>query len=212
MKLLERLLNRQDGVSTIEFALVVPVFMILGMYGAEIAWLNAASMEASQVALALADNASRLGQTDNSGVTPTITNNDVQSVLTGALEEGSDIGLAENGRVILSSLEVHPVTGKQYIHWQKCMGQGKQASAHGKPDTTGSALSAIASGISLGGKKVTSSSNSAVMVAEVWYEYNGLFGTMFVQPITIHEQATIIVRDDRNVGPGLSGTNNKIDC
>ena len=44
MKLLERLLNRQDGVSTIEFALVVPVFMILGMYGAEIAWLNAASM------------------------------------------------------------------------------------------------------------------------------------------------------------------------
>lgn len=212
MKLLERLLNRQDGVSTIEFALVVPVFMILGMYGAEIAWLNAASMEASQVALALADNASRLGQTDNSGVTPTITSNDVQSVLTGALEEGSDIGLAENGRVILSSLEVHPVTGKQYIHWQKCMGQGKQASAHGKPDTTGSALSAIASGISLGGKKVTSSSNSAVMVAEVWYEYNGLFGTMFVQPITIHEQAAIIVRDDRNVGPGLSGTNNKIDC
>lgn len=212
MKLLRRLLDRQDGVSTVEFALVVPLFMILGMYGAEIAWLNAASMEASQVALALADNASRLGQTDNSGVTPTITSNDVQSVLTGALEEGSDIGLAENGRVILSSLEVHPVTGKQYIHWQKCMGQGKQASAHGKPDTTGSALSAIASGISLGGKKVTSSSNSAVMVAEVWYEYNGLFGTMFVQPITIHEQAAIIVRDDRNVGPGLSGTNNKIDC
>lgn len=212
MKLLRRLLDRQDGVSTVEFALVVPLFMILGMYGAEIAWLNAASMEASQVALALADNASRLGQTDNSGVTPTITSNDVQSVLTGALEEGSDIGLAENGRVILSSLEVHPVTGKQYIHWQKCMGKGKQASAHGKPDTTGSALSAIASGISLGGKKVTSSSNSAVMVAEVWYEYNGLFGTMFVQPITIHEQAAIIVRDDRNVGPGLSGTNNKIDC
>lgn len=212
MTLLRRLLDRQDGVSTVEFALVVPLFMILGMYGAEIAWLNAASMEASQVALALADNASRLGQTDNSGVTPTVTSNDVQSVLTGALEEGSDIGLAENGRVILSSVEVHPVTGKQYIHWQKCMGQGKQASAHGKPDATGSALSEIASGISLGGRKVTSSSNSAVMVAEVWYEYNGLFGTMFVQPITIHEQAAIIVRDDRNVGPGLSGTNNKIDC
>ena len=212
MTLLRRLLDRQDGVSTVEFALVVPLFMILGMYGAEIAWLNAASMEASQVALALADNASRLGQTDNSGVTPTITSNDVQSVLTGALEEGADIGLAENGRVILSSVEVHPVTGKQYIHWQKCMGQGKRASAHGKPDATGSALSAIASGISLGGRKVTSSSNSAVMVAEVWYEYNGLFGTMFVQPITIHEQAAIIVRDDRNVGPGLSVTNNKIDC
>ncbi|KHS48196.1 TadE/TadG family type IV pilus assembly protein [Novosphingobium subterraneum] len=212
MKLLQSLFSRQDGVSTIEFALVVPVFMILGMYGAEIAWLNAASMEASQVALALADNASRLGQTDNSGVTPTITSNDVHSVLTGALEEGSNIDLAENGRVILSSLEVHPLTGKHYVHWQKCMGKGRQTSAHGKPDLTGSALSSIASGISLGGRKITSSSKGAVMVAEVWYEYKGLFGTMFVKPITIHEQAAIIVRDDRNVGPGLSGTNDKIEC
>lgn len=49
------------GVSALEFALITPLFMVLGMYGAEIAWMNAAAMEASQVALALADNASRMG-------------------------------------------------------------------------------------------------------------------------------------------------------
>lgn len=210
--LLRQLRRRNDAVSTVEFALVLPLFMTLGMYGAEIAWLNAASMEASQVSLALADNASRLGQTDNSGVTPTITTSDVQSVLTGALEEGSNIGLAENGRVILSSLEVHPVTGKQYIHWQQCLGAGKQASSKGKPDPDGSAIAAIANGVKIGGKTITSPNKSAVMVAEVWYTYHGLFGTMFVQPITIHEQAAVIARDDRNVGPGLSGSNAKTNC
>lgn len=50
------------------------------------------------------------------------------------------------------------------------------------------------------------------MVAEVWYEYHGLFGTMFVKPITIHEQAAVIARDDRNVGPGLSGATGRIAC
>ena len=211
-RLLRSLLAQRDAVSTTEFALVVPLFMVLGMYGAEIAWLNAASMEASQVALALADNASRLGQTDNSGITPTITASDVQSVLTGALEEGENIALAENGRVILSSLEVHPVTGRQYIHWQQCLGSGRHNSAYGRPDLTGTALAQIASGISLGGKTISSPDRSAVMVAEVWYEYHGLFGTMFVEPITIHERAAVIARDDRNVGPGLSGVKAGLTC
>lgn len=211
-KLMRRLCVERAAVSTIEFALVVPLFMVLGMYGAEIAWLNAASMQASEVAISLADNASRLGQTDNSGVTPTISGNDVESVLKGALEEGADIGLKENGRVILSSLEVHPVTNKQYVHWQQCMGSKDKASTHGKPDQTGSALAKIAPGISLNGKTITAPNKGAVMVAEVWYEYKGLFGTMFVKPITIHEQAAIIARDDRNVGPGLSGEKSELAC
>jgi len=200
------------GVSALEFALITPLFMTLGMYGAEIAWMNAAAMEASQVALALADNASRMGQADNSGVTPTVTAGDVASVLTGALREGDNIDLETNGRVILSSLEMHPVTGKQYIHWQQCMGKGTQQSAHGKPDPTSSLVTTLTSGLKLNGRNLMAPSRSAVMVSEVWLTYNPLFGTMFMKPITIHEEAVIIVRDDRNVGAGLSGTNSKIKC
>jgi len=214
MRRLEALLFWQDtrGVSAIEFAMILPLFMTLGMYGAEIAWMNATATQVSEVALSLADNASRLGQTDNSGVTPTISTADVDSVLKGALEEGKSIDLSANGRVMLSSLEVHPVTGKQYVHWQQCKGQGTQQSSYGKPDLTGSALSAIASGITVGGRKLLAPNGSAVMVAEVWYRYEGLFGTMFVKPITIREEAAIIVRDDRSVSPGLTGPSKGNAC
>ena len=201
-----------NGVSAVEFALVTPLFMALGMYGAEIAWMNAAAMEVSQVALALADNASRMGQADNSGVTPTVTAGDVASVLYGALEEGEGVNLADNGRVILSSLEMHPVTGRQYIHWQQCSGKGSQQSKYGKPDLTGSLLTTITTGVKINGRNITAPSRSAVMMAEVWFTYTPLFGSLFMKPITMHEQAAIIVRDDRNVGAGISGLNSKIKC
>ncbi|MBA4353432.1 MAG: pilus assembly protein TadE [Novosphingobium sp.] len=206
------LLADKAAVSITEFAIVLPVFMILGMYGAEIAWMNAAAMEASQIAVALADNASRLGQTDNSGVTPTITGSDVNSALTGAMEEGRNIDLDGEGRIILSSLEAHPVTGKQYVHWQQCMGSLKKESAHGKPDPTGSLLSKTANGLAVGKTKITAPPGSAVMVAEVWYTYRGVFGTMFVQPFVMHEQAAIIVRDNRNLGPGISNPKSSNGC
>ncbi|MFM2371920.1 MAG: hypothetical protein RIS85_1642, partial [Pseudomonadota bacterium] len=85
------------GISTTEFAVVVPVFMTLGMYGTEISWMTIAEMQASQVAISLADNASRLGQTDNSGVTPTISDESVQNVLTGALLEGQTMNMEQDG-------------------------------------------------------------------------------------------------------------------
>lgn len=205
------LIRNNEAVSVLEFALVLPVFMTLGMYGAEIAWLNAAALEVSQVAVSMADNASRMGQTDNSGVTPTISDADVDSVLTGALEEGSSVALEENGRVILSSLEAHPVSGKQRLHWQQCKGQSTKKSVHGKPDDTG-LLSGLLDGLILGGKTIKAPSGSAVMVAEVWYEYKGLFGTLFVDNIVIHEEAAVIARDDRSIGNGLSGNGKKNSC
>lgn len=209
---LHALLRDTAAVSVTEFAIVLPVFMTLGMYGAEIAWVNAAAMEVSQIAVALADNASRLGQTDNSGVTPTITGDDVNSVLTGAVDEGQSINVGGEGRVILSSLETHPVTGKQYVHWQQCKGNLKKDSAHGKPDQTGSVLSKVANGLKVGNTQITAPAGSAVMVAEVWYTYKGLFGTLFVQPLVMHEQAAIIVRDNRNLGPGVSNPKSANDC
>jgi hypothetical protein len=145
-------------------------------------------------------------------VTPTITADDVASALQGALEEGESVNLEDNGRVILSSLEMHPVTGRQYIHWQQCSGKGSQQSKHGKPDPTGSLLTSLITGLKINGKNISAPSRSAVMVAEVWFTYTPLFGTMFMKPITIHEQAAIIVRDDRNVSAGLTGSNMKIKC
>lgn len=209
---LAALLRDTAAVSVLEFALVLPLFTTLGMYGAEIAWLNATSLEVSQVAVSMADNAARIGQTDNSGVTPTISMADVDSVLTGALEEGGAVNVDENGRVILSSLESHPVTGKQYLHWQQCKGAKKFKSKHGKPESTGNLTSALTSSLQIGGRPIRAPAGSSVMVAEVWYEYHGLFGTMFVDTIVLHEEAAVITRDDRSLSAGLTGSDKKNSC
>ncbi|MFM2372465.1 MAG: hypothetical protein RIS85_2187 [Pseudomonadota bacterium] len=206
---LRRLLRDATAISTTEFAMVLPVFMTLGMYGTEVSWMTIAEMQASQVAISLADNASRLGQTDNSGITPTISDSSVQNILTGALLEGQTMDMEHEGRVILSSLETNPNNGKQYIHWQECKGNLDKSSKHGKPDVTGAAPASVLSGLNIGGAKITAPPGTSVMVAEVWYEYHGLFGTLFVRPFTIYQEATIMVRDDRNTGPGLNGKNSK---
>jgi hypothetical protein len=202
---LHALLRNSEAVSVLEFALILPLFITLGMYGTEIAWLNATSLEINQVAISLADNASRIGQTDNSSVTPTVNHSDVESVLNGAIEEGRSIDLGNNGRVILSSLEVSPVTGNQYFHWQQCKGSGRKRSIHGQPQPIDELLSHLPGGLFLGGKSITAPSDGAVMVAEVWYEYKGLFGTLFIDRIMLHEEAAVIARDDRSFSPGLTG-------
>ncbi|MFN3424264.1 MAG: TadE/TadG family type IV pilus assembly protein [Novosphingobium meiothermophilum] len=211
-RMLRRLRRDRSGVSVIEFALVLPLFVTLGMYGAEIAWMNVAAMQASQVAVALADNASRIAQTDNTSVTPTISAADVNSVLTGALLEGSDIGIDTNGRVILSSVEVHPVTGKQYIHWQQCKGPVKNKSKLGNPDPTGLLNTVVGNGVKIGKATVKAPKDTAMIVAEVWFNYNGLFGDLFVQPFMMHEQAAVIVRDNRNTTVGLVGSLTSNSC
>ena len=73
----------------IEFALVLPLFLLLGLFGTEMAHMTTVNMQVSQLATSLADNASRLGQTDNSAVTPTISEVDIDSVMTRSCGTGS---------------------------------------------------------------------------------------------------------------------------
>lgn len=198
------------GVSFLEFALVLPVLLTLGMYGTEIAYMSTIDMEISQIANSVGDNASRLGQTDNSAVTPTITQAQVKAVLDGAIEEGSRIDLAENGRVVLSSLERDSGSGRYYIHWQRCTGKLERDSAYGGEGLglTGPTLQ----GLGKPGHLIAPPANSAVMFVEVYFEYQGLFGTMFVGNKVFKHEAAYVLRDDRNLTPGLTGTSVGIEC
>ncbi|MEP5623239.1 MAG: TadE/TadG family type IV pilus assembly protein, partial [Hyphomicrobiales bacterium] len=130
-RLAKKLRSDASGISMVEFALVLPVILTLGLYGAEVARMANTKMKVSQIALSLADNASRLGQTDNSGVTPTITENDVEAILNGALRQGQSIGLEGNAKVILSSLEYEDPEDKQFISWQRCVGDVTWDSRYG---------------------------------------------------------------------------------
>lgn len=203
--LVRRLARDRSGVSLMEFALVLPILITLGLYGTELAYMAMVKMEVSQIATAVADNASRLGQSDNSAVAPTVTETDVNSVMSGALTQGSSFDFGANGRIILSSLEMKS-SGGQYIHWQRCRGSLARSSAYGPADTT-------LTGMGKTGHVIKATSTSlAVMYVEVYYAYQPLFGTMFVKNPVFYQEAAFLIRDDRDIAKGITGTGSQSLC
>ena len=200
------------AVSTIEFALLLPVFMVLGLTGVELAYRFTVEMQVSQTAISLADNASRLGQTDNSSVTPTVTEADIDSIISGAMRQGGSYSLAQRGRIILSSLELHEATGRQFIHWQRCRGELDRPSAYGDDDADNGLGQKTITGVGPAESQVRASAKTAVMVAEVYYEYEGLISGLAANNAVIREEAVFVIRDDRNLSPGVTGTGGQSSC
>jgi len=204
------LANDRSGIAYVELALVMPVLLTLCLYGTEIAYMSSINMQVSQMATSVADNASRIGQTDNSGVTPTVTEGEVDSVLGGAILQGRGINFAEHGRVILSSLERDSDSGRQYIHWQRCRGDLDMSSSYG-PEGYGLNGPEL-EGMGKEGSLITASNNSSVMFAEVFYRYEPLFGDMFVGNIEFKHEMAFETRDDRNLEPGVTGSSSDSPC
>ena len=130
-----RLGRCESGLALIEFAVSTPVILSLAMAGTEIANMTTTNLKVSELAVSVADNASRLGQTDNTGVSPSVTEGDVDSIMYGALRQGGTIDFENKGRVILTSLERDTATGNQYIHWQRCRGNLDRDSRYGDAGT-----------------------------------------------------------------------------
>ena len=202
---IRHLLRDRSGASLIEFAMILPIFITLGMFGTELAYMASINMQVSQVAISLADNASRIGQTDNGAVQPTVSENDLDSVMGGAIWQGRDFDLETNGRIILSSLERDQGTGKQYIHWQRCRGNLARASRYGDEGEHNGLTGPLIVGVGASGATVMAPQGSAVMVAEVYFRYPGLFGDVFANQIVFHQEAAYIIRDDRDLRPGQAG-------
>jgi Flp pilus assembly protein TadG len=206
----KRLGASTSGAALVEIAVVMPLFMTLGMYGTEIAYMSSVNMQVSELSLALADNAARLGQTDHSGVTPTINETDIDSIMKGATTQGRDINFSTSGRVILSSLEFDDNTDRQYIHWQRCSGSLARNSQYGGQNygLTGTQIT----GLGKPGQVVSASLGQAVMFVEIFYVYQPLFGRMFVGATEFRKEAAFIVRDHRNLTPGITGTGGTSQC
>jgi hypothetical protein len=195
-----KLLRDTSGVAMIELAICLPPLMYMGMYGLELVNLATANMQISQIALSLADNASRLGQTDNSGVSPNVQESDIDSVLKGAITQGEPLDLVHRGKIILSSLEVDKTTRNQYIHWQRCRGSLDQDSAYSAiVDHNGTHGSGLA-GLGEGTTKVYALPGSAVMFVEVYYDYKTLFGDFFIHGNKVlAREAAFVIRDNRDL-------------
>lgn len=206
VRLFRKLRTDASGISLVEFALILPILLTLGLYGTELARMANTKMKVSQIALSLADNASRLGQTDNSGVTPTITENDIAAVLNGAIRQGQSIDMLENSRIILSSLEYDDPSGRQYIAWQRCIGDLERTSRYGDDADNNGLVGDEITGMGDGATQITAQSQSAIMFVEIHYEYQSLWDDPYGSGDgAFYQEAAFLIRDDRNLSPGLTG-------
>lgn len=196
-------LRDTSGVAYVELALISPIILLMGAAGIEMANLAVTTMRISQAATHIADNASRIGDTDTL-TTRKIYEGDINDLLIGVrLQAGTDIDLYERGRVVLSSLERNS-DGGQWIHWQRCMGKKSAASVYGTQGTgaTGTAFA----GMGKPGSVVTAAAGEAVMFVEVIYDYRPLISNSLTQAYlpsqSIRSEAAFNVRSARD----LTGT------
>ena len=200
---LRRALARDTRAAVIiEFALALPILLMLLLGGLEAANLHVTHMRVNQIAISLADNASRLKQQTIGGA-PQVREYDVNEAFKAAELQGTDLDLMQNGRLFLSSLETNQAGG-QRIHWQRCQGMmtAYQSSFGVEGDgATGTSFP----GIGPAGGRVTVEPGAAIMVAEVFYRYRPLIGGRWIfGDLTIRKDAVMYVRDDRDLsGPGI---------
>jgi len=156
-----RLRRDERGLALIEFAIGAPVLVTLGLMGLETAQFGIANLRVTQMASIVADSASR--------VRDSIDEADVIDILTGAKLTGTSIGFAQNGRIILSSLERNAAGNGQWIRWQRCDGAKQVASSYGLEDKGKTDNSLQAMGPT--GRQIAAQADTAVMFVEVIYDY-----------------------------------------
>jgi Flp pilus assembly protein TadG len=180
---LSSLARDDSGLAIIEFAYSLPVLMILFMAGLEVANLAIAHMRVSQMAMLVADNASR--------VRKSIDEANINQIFIGAETASGSLKFKANGRIFLSDLEPNglasPNTG-QYIRWQRCWGDGNFTSSYGVAND-GKTNSSMSTGMGPGttaATKISAADGTAVMFVEVAYNYqplisNAIFGNKVIR-------------------------------
>lgn len=207
--LLKRLRRSESGIAMVELAYSLPIFVPLFIAGAELAHYAVARMQISQVALHVADNASRIG-TETLLSAPRISEKQINDLLTGANLQAGRLELQSKGRVFLSSVEPIANPNPQYkfkIHWQRCFGNLPRISSYGVADNT-----QHQDGVGPTGRKATAPDNGGTMFVEVIYSYTPLVVSSFVPSLEIRETAAMTVRDHRdydgNNGAGIFNDEN----
>jgi len=185
-----------SGASIVEFAISLPLLMGLALGGVEIVNLAILELRLNQLAITVADNASRAKQTLVTGA-PHFREYDVNDVFAGAALQVANLNIPTNGRVILSSLQMNS-SGGQWIQWQRCWGSTKYTSRYGV-EGTGSTGTAFAGMGPTGRKMTVDDTKTAIMFVEVNYRYTPLFFTGIVHAMDLHSEAALYVRDDRDL-------------
>lgn len=188
-----RLRDCESGLAFTEFAFAMPVLMGLGLVGLETANLAMAHLRVSNIAMLTADNAAR--------VRDSIDEANIVELLSGAKMTGDSIQFRQNGRIILSSIEpntagVDGASTGQWIRWQRCDGAKNVVSAYGAQGA--GRTDATIQSVGPAGNQISAAPGTAVMVVEVAYDYQPLFGESIIGTREIRYRSAFNVRQRTN--------------
>jgi hypothetical protein len=204
-RLRRRLARNTSGVAMVEFAFTAPIVLSMGMLGAETAFFAITHLRVSQVAMQVADNASRIGEMDLLAARR-VFERDVNEVFVGAERYGANFRLYQHGRVILSSLQQN-ADGGQNIRWQRCRGAKSFTSSFGVEGAGATGTSFL--GMGAAGNRITASPGTAVMFVEIAFDYQPLTPFSLIGNREIRYTAAFNIRDNRDLsGAGISNTTN----
>ncbi|MBX9664913.1 hypothetical protein [Novosphingobium sp.] len=190
-----RLARSTAAVSAVELGLAMPFLMGLTLTGVEVVNLALIHVRLNQLAITVADNASRAKQTQVNGA-PQFREFDVNQVFRAAALQAEDLQIPARGRVILSSLQVNG-SGGQWIAWQRCWGKNTWASRYGVQGTGATGTSFAGMGFTT--TKMTADAGTAIMFVEVAYDYKPFFLGSVLPSKVIRKEAALYVRDDRDL-------------
>jgi hypothetical protein len=191
LRAMRRLLRNRSGVAMTEFALGAPFLLMAGLWGTEVANYALANMKVGQLAVHIADNASRVGDISTLK-NRKIYESDINDVIVGAQVQAGSLNLYDNGRVIISSLEVNG-SGEQYIHWQRCRG------ARNVPSNYGDQGDILADGMGPEDEEVIAQEGEAVIFVEIQYTYQPMIWGQAFASREIRSIASFTVRDSRDL-------------
>lgn len=180
------------GVMLTEFAFALPLLLLAGLGGLELKNLTLAHQRVNDIAMKVADNTAR--------VRISIDEEDMKEIFLGAKQIGAEIDFAQNGRVIVSSIEPvmntasPPQVVNQHLRWQRCYGAHAANSTHGSQGD-GATGTAQADGYGVTGQgKIKAAANTAVILVEVVYDYQPLISNRWFGTRTIRAVQSMPVR------------------
>lgn len=206
---IRRLREDRRGLALIEFAFTLPIMLSLILLGTETANLGISIMRVHQIAAVTADNAAR--------VRDSITESDVNEVLTGGKIIGERMDFANRGRIVLSDVMPNGYTDAkkgQTILWQRCTGGLNNTDSQPKYGTQGKGKDdATLQKMGTGSRQIDASASSALVFAEVTYRYRPVISARLVSgflpdTLMIRSEAAFSVRErsSETLGTGASGT------
>lgn len=197
MRFTRRLGRDGTGLALTEFALSLPILLIMMSFGIELANFVFTTKRIGDLAVLVADNASRMG-TRSAGLSiRQISEAEINDVFIGAQLQSNIGNFAENGRIILSSLQLN-ADGGQWIAWQRCFGQNGAEPAYGDEGEGASGTSFAGMGPS-DDNQVQASAGTAVMVVEIHYDYEPVVPIMSLPARRISGMAAFKVRENRDL-------------